>query len=87
MRLMINATAKPNAGVLMLTHYRFWLRPVFLRRASTRNEQDYLASDVDLFWRRFKKSGFRFILVDSSVFARSMEIMEVLPSNYPLQEP
>jgi hypothetical protein len=82
----INAVAAPNARIFMLTYYRLWLRPDLLQRVSNIKELGYLLSDNKMFWERFQKGGFRYILLDTSIFPIGKELIASLPTGFALRE-
>lgn len=83
----INLTARPNDKVLMLTYYRYWLRPDLLQNTSTteellsltrgENEEDVLNG----FWDRVRAKGFNILLVDVNLFPVAVKMLDKAPAS------
>jgi len=82
----INSLAAPDDRVLMLTYYRFWLRPDLIRQASTQKELISLYDNGNLCWDRFKNVGFRFILVDTNLFPAGSDFIASKPDDITLRQ-
>lgn len=82
----INYRAVPNDRILMLTYYRFWLRPDLIQRASSQQELVYIWKLGGYSWDRFKDLGFRFILVDSNLFPAAKDFIASKPDDIHLNK-
>lgn len=77
----INTLAAPNDRIFMLTYYRFWLRPDLIQHASTQKELGHIYNNENHAWDRFKKSGFKFILLDTNLFQNGKDFIASKPDD------
>lgn len=82
----INAAAPLDARVVMLTYYRYWLRPDLLLHASTGPEFASFVTHPDTFWLKAKEWGFRYLLMDVGILPVAKTIIAAKPDGVVLRE-
>jgi hypothetical protein len=82
----INGAAAHGERVLLLSYYRFWLRPDLLQAANSSGDRFDVSRYKETFWGQLKDNRFGFILVDQDFVKMDKEFLDSPPRDIVTRE-